>query len=154
MDMLEKIKEVKKLEPKSIIFVKIGSFYNVYGDDSFILSYLFGYKTKLLENGCRTCGFQITSASKVFSKLKENIINYLIIDKRLDFEIIEKNDFKRKNQYKNFLKIALPYMNLKEKLETLCQNILENMDNQDFESELENLENIKEILYKRNLVRS
>ena len=133
MDIIEKVKIVKKIQPKSMIFVKIGSFYYVYEEDSFILSYLFGYKIKT-ENNCKTCCFQITSFNKVFSKLKKNKINYLIIDKRLNYEIVEKEDFKRKNQYTSFLKTALPYIELKEQLEKLCQNILENMNNQNFKT--------------------
>ena len=148
MDIIEKVRIIKKIESKFIIFVKIGTFYNVYEEDSFILSYLFGYKLKI-ENNYRTCGFQITSSSKVFSKLKENNINYLIIDKRLNFEITEKIDFKRKNQYKSILKIALPYVKLKERLDILCQNILENVDDQNYETELESLKNIEELLYKK-----
>ena len=157
MDIVEKIRELKKKESKSIIFIKIGSFYNVYEEDSFILSYLFGYKIKI-ENNFRTCGFQITSSLKVFSKLKEKQINYLIIDKRLNYEETSKIDFKRKNQYKNILKIALPYVKLKERLDILCQNILENVnqniseniDNQKLKIEFENLENIEKILYQFN----
>ena len=138
MDIIEKVRKIKKIQSKSIIFIKIGSIYNVYEEDSFILSYLFGYKIKI-ESDYRNCGFQITSATKVFSKLKEKQINYLIIDKRQNYEVIEENDFKRKNQYKNFLKIAIPYINLKERLELLTQNILENLN----QSILEDLDDRK-----------
>ena len=148
MDVVERVKNIKKTKRKSIIFVKIGSFYNVYEEDSFILSYLFGYKIKITDIGYRTCGFQITSANKVFSKLNENMINYLIIDKRLNFEITEDIDFKRKNQYKVFQKKSVPYINLKERLEVLCQNILENIDRENIDTEIEDIE---KILYKRSL---
>ena len=147
MDVVENVKKLKKIEKNFIVFVKIGSFYNVYEEDSFILSYLFGYKIKL-ENNYRICGFQITSANKVFSKLKENNINYLITNKRLNYEIIEKNDFKRKNQYKNILKISTPYINLKEKLEIFCKNILENIDTKDYKSEIENIEFFENLITK------
>ena len=150
MDVVERVKKLKEVETKTIIFVKIGSFYNVYEEDCFILSYLFGYKIKL-ENNYRICGFQITSSNKVFSKLKESNINYLIIDKRLNYEMTEKIDFKRKNQYKNLLKISTPYINLKEKLEILCKNILENIDTKNYKSELENIELFEEVLNKKSL---
>ena len=154
MNVLKKIKETKKIEPNSIVFVKFGSFYNIYDEDSFILSYLFGYKIKLSESNYRTCSFQITSSNKVFSELEENMINYLVIDKKSNFEITKRVDFKEENQYKNFSKIALPYISLKEKLEVLCQNILKNIDDRNLDAKLENLENIEKILYENNLIRS
>ena len=147
-DVVEKVKDIKKLKRNFIVFVKIGSFYNVYEEDSFILSYLFGYKIKITENGFRTCGFQITSFNKVFKKLKESNINYLIIDKRLNFEITEETNFKRNNQYKNLLKISTPYVNLKEKLEVLCKNVLDNLNKENYKTEIKNIE---EILQKRSL---
>ncbi len=35
------IKTIKSIHPDSIILVKVGKFYNVYGKDSYILSYFF-----------------------------------------------------------------------------------------------------------------
>ena len=37
------IKTIKSIHPDSIILVKVGKFYNVYGKDSYILSYFFKY---------------------------------------------------------------------------------------------------------------
>ena len=148
MEMIEKIRLIKEIQPNYIVLVKIGSFYNVYEEDSLLLSYLFGYKLRI-ENEYKTCGFQITSANKVFSKLKEKEINYLIIDKRLDYEMVEEVNFKRKNQYKNCLKMAKPYVKLKEQLDIFCQNILQNIDGKNYKTELENLKTIENLLYKK-----
>ena len=39
------IKTIKSIHPDSIILVKVGKFYNVYGKDSYILSYFFVFCT-------------------------------------------------------------------------------------------------------------
>lgn len=40
------IKAIKQVHAKSVVLIKIGSFYHAYGRDSYILSYIFGYKLK------------------------------------------------------------------------------------------------------------
>ena len=73
------IKTIKSIHPDSIILVKVGKFYNVYGKDSYILSYFFNYKLKELE-GIVSCGFPIESINKIMAKLenkKIHIIRYM-----------------------------------------------------------------------------
>ena len=41
MAVLTIIKTIKSIHPESIVLVKIGKFYNVYGRDSYIMYYLF-----------------------------------------------------------------------------------------------------------------
>ena len=50
MAVITIIKTIKSIHPDSVTLVKTGKFYNVYGRDSYILSYLFGYKLKEVEN--------------------------------------------------------------------------------------------------------
>lgn len=45
--MIQTMKLVHKLD---IVLVKIGNFYQVYGKDAYIISYLFGYKLKKVES--------------------------------------------------------------------------------------------------------
>ena len=40
------IEVVKQVHKEEIVFVKIGKFYQVYGKDAYIVSYLFEYKLK------------------------------------------------------------------------------------------------------------
>ena len=46
MSILNIVKTVKEIHKEKIIFVKIGKFYQVYGKDAYIISYLFEYKLK------------------------------------------------------------------------------------------------------------
>ena len=43
------IEVVKQVHKEEIVFVKIGKFYQVYGKDAYIVSYLFEYKLKKVE---------------------------------------------------------------------------------------------------------
>lgn len=49
MGILNIVKTVKEIHKKDIVFVKIGKFYQVYGKDAYIISYLFDYKLKKVE---------------------------------------------------------------------------------------------------------
>ena len=44
------IQAVKMVHTEYIVLVKEGSFYHIYGKDAYIISYLFGYKIKKIEN--------------------------------------------------------------------------------------------------------
>ena len=80
------IKTIKSIHPDSIILVKVGKFYNVYGKDSYILSYFFNYKLKELD-GIVSCGFPIESINKIMAKLENKKINYLIVDRRNNYDV-------------------------------------------------------------------
>ena len=55
MSVVTMIKEIKEVHPEEIVLVKIGNFFHVYGKDSYILSYLLGYKIRRIEeNICTT----------------------------------------------------------------------------------------------------
>lgn len=49
MGILNIVKTVKEIHKEDIVFVKIGKFYQVYGKDAYIISYLFDYKLKKVE---------------------------------------------------------------------------------------------------------
>ena len=83
INVVQTIKEVHKYE---VILVKIGKFYQVYGKDAYIISYLFGYKLKKVES-VMMCGFPLSSIHKVIAKLEEKKVNYLIVDRRNDYEV-------------------------------------------------------------------
>ena len=71
---------------------KLGGFYNVYEDDTYILFYLFHYQIKN-----HRAGFPLSAYHKVVNVLEENKINYEIDGKD------EKKDFKKENRYEVIL---------------------------------------------------
>ena len=83
------------------MLVKEGSFYHIYGKDAYIISYLFGYKIKEIEN-MNVCDFPINSINRIVAKLETNKINYLILDKRNNYDIEEIYNNKNLNTYNKF----------------------------------------------------
>ena len=115
MAVLTIIKTIKSIHPESIVLVKIGKFYNVYGRDSYIMYYLFGYKLKEIEN-ISTCGFPVDSINKVMAKLENTKINYLLIDRRNNYDVDQMLDNKNLNTYIKTYEKAKEYINAKNRV--------------------------------------
>ena len=49
MSIINMVKTMKEIHCKDVILIKNGKFYNAYGKDTYIISYLFGYKLKKVE---------------------------------------------------------------------------------------------------------
>ena len=59
-------KTLKELFPDYIVLIKIGTFYEAYGDDANILSFFFSYKTRTIGENI-SCGFPINSLNRIIS---------------------------------------------------------------------------------------
>ena len=95
-------KTLKELFPDYIVLIKIETFYEAYGDDANILSFLFSYKTRIIGENI-SCGFPINSLNRIISILDRKSINYLVIDKSHNYEEEMKQNYKRKNNYNEIL---------------------------------------------------
>ena len=60
------VRNIKEIHPKTLLIFKVGAFCESYGKDSYIISYLFGYKLKKIEN-MTMCGFPLNNK---FCKLR------------------------------------------------------------------------------------
>lgn len=70
MSVITVMKEIKAIHLEYVSLIKIGKFYNVYLRDAYILSYLFGYKLRDMEQDIKTCGFPEIALNKVISTLE------------------------------------------------------------------------------------
>ena len=100
MGIINIVQNVKQIKKEDIIFVQVGNFYNCYGKDSYIISYLFNYKISVVENNICMVSFPKTAYNKVISKLENNKINYTILDKRNNYEENISNENKQKRWQK------------------------------------------------------
>ena len=73
----------------SIKFRKNGGFYSVYGDDTYILYYLFNYK--IIDD---RVGFPISAYNKVINTLEEKHISY------------DEINFKKRNKYNKYFELG------------------------------------------------
>lgn len=141
MAVIRIVKTIKQIHPKDVLLVKIGSFYHAYGKDAIILSYLFNYKIKIQEN-IYTCGFPLASYKKVISKLEDKKINYLMVDRRNNYEKDEENDNKNLNTYEEIYKIAHIYIRCKKRIDNINTYLYNNLHNKEIYKKIKEIEEI------------
>ena len=78
---------------------KEGSFYSVYNNDAFVISYIMNYKLVNIDNINVKTGFPTYLLDKVLTKLKKYHISYLVSDTN------EFNDYGKYNNYQKCFEI-------------------------------------------------
>ena len=135
------LETIRKVHKDTIIIVKIGNFYNVFGQDAYIISYLFGYKLNKIYNGIITTGFPKESINKVMARLEHKKINYLVVNKSNNYEVDEKCINNNLNTYKKVLMDAKSYINVKLRVENINKYLLKNLNNKQLIEEIEKIIN-------------
>ena len=139
------IKTMKKINPDKILLLKVGNFYYLYGKDTYIISYMFGYKIKIIEDNIPFSGFPKNTLNKVLAKLEENEISYIIVDKSQNYEEIEEQNFKKQNNYMDTYKKAHKYVLKKNKINNIYKYLMKNINEKTIQ---EKLLKIEEIIYE------
>ena len=141
MGIINIVQNVKEIHYKYIVLVKVGNFYYCYGRDSYIISYIFNYKINILNHNMYTCSFPQNALNKVINVLEEKKINYIILDRRNNYEIIEKSDNKNLNQYDEFYEIGKKKNVSKMRIEKIYAYLLENREDKQLIEGIEKLIN-------------
>ena len=113
------------MHPSCVVMVKIGNFYHMYGKDAYIFSYLLNYKINLKED-IPHCGFPINSISKVENILEKNKINYVLLDRRNNYDEEVKYINKQENKYEKNFERAKKSVNIVMKIQKINQFLIEN----------------------------
>ena len=136
---------MKEINPHKIILVKVGTFYHAYGKDSYILSYLFGYQLKKIENNYSTCGFPVSAINKISKNLEDYKIRYILLSKSNNYEEEAEEDFKNDNRYIEFYEKAKKYIVRKNRIEEIYRYLIENINDDEIK---EKINKITEIIYE------
>lgn len=143
MGIVGVVTEVKKVHPKDLTIIDIGKFFYAYGKDAYILSYLFGYKlTKIEAENVYSCAFPKQSYSKVISKLENDKINYLILDRRNNYNVDEKSDNGNLNNYDKYFEKAKVFVNKRIRIENIYNYLMKNIETENINNLLKNMEEI------------
>ena len=102
----------------------------------------FGYKLKKLEQNLTTCGFPIDSIPKVMARLEEKKINYVILDRRNNYEEDEKSDNKNLNTYDEIYENARIYVNLKKRIDQIYEKLIEDIETNEIKRKIIEIEDI------------
>lgn len=142
MSVINMAKNIKDVHPDFIVCFKVGSFYHVYGKDSYIISYLFNYNIKEVKENIATVGFPKNVVVKVMSKLEREKINYLLIDTRNNYDVDEKSDNGNLNTYDEKYNISLKYIRLKRRINRISEALILDINNNNIKDKLRKIEEI------------
>ncbi len=144
MSTTNMIRTMKEVHPTKILLVKIGKFYHAYGKDSYILAFLFNYQIKKVETNVNTVGFPEMALNKVLKTLEDKNIDYIVLEKASNYEVISEEEFKDKNQYSELYNKAHRYIVRKNKIDAIYEHLISNISDETIK---EKINSIEEILY-------
>lgn len=142
MSVLTIIKEVKEIHPEVVVLVKIGKFYNVYLKDAYIISYLFGYKLRDMEKDVKSAGFPEVSLKRVIATLENKKIDYMILDRRNNYDADEKFENGNLNKYNEIYNKAKKHFNILARIENISNYLHNNMNKKETLNILKRMEQI------------
>lgn len=141
MGIINIVKTIKEIHKTAIIIIEIGSFCHIYDRDAYIISYLFNYQVKKMED-TNMCGFPNNSLNKVMAKLEEKKIDYLLLDRKNNYEIREKSSNGNLNQYETYYKKSNKYIKEKMKIDNLYQVLLDSIEKPEFKDIIKQIEEV------------
>ena len=148
MGIIKIVENVKEIHREYVVLIKVGNFYYCYGRDSYIMSYLFQYKINILKDGMYSCAFSKNAIHKVTAKLENRKINYLILDRRNNYQVEEKCNYKNLNEYIKCYEKAKSEISSKMRIEKIYCELLDNIKDKELISEIE------KVIYERRKIQS
>ena len=148
MGIINIMQRIKQIHSKDIVVVKIGKFYQCYGKDAIILAYLFGYKLQTKDN-IPFCGFPMQTENKVRANLEQKKTNYIIVNRRNNYEVEDSINFKNLNTYEEIYKKAKEYISVKERIEKIYNTLIKSIGEKD---NAKIIKEIEEILNERGKI--
>ncbi|MCX4303588.1 MAG: hypothetical protein K1W33_02625 [Clostridia bacterium] len=139
MNIENEIKILKNYNPDTLIMIKIGVFYHVYGKDASIISYLFGYQIKKVSK-LNTCGFPISVLEKILSRLEEEKVFFKVFNNNFDVE--NENKQKMQNTYEKIYNDSYKYLLKKNRIEEINVYLMENINTDYINKKIEAIEKI------------
>ena len=144
MGIINMIETIKIIHKEDIDLVKVGTFYTAYGKDAYIINYLFNYKLNKTQD-VYSSAFPISSLGKVTAILENNKINYIVVDKRNNYDVEQQSNNKNLNNYNKFLKLAKEKVNKNKRIEQIIEYLKEDE---------EIIEEVEKLIYERRKVQS
>lgn len=141
MSTIKMVRTIKEIHPDYVALFLEGAFYKAYQKDAYIISALFGYKTKIAGE-VTSCGFPKSIIKRVQSKLEDEKINYLLIDPRNQYHVDEKSDNGNLNTYSEKYQKSRDKVSKWNKIRNIEQRLEERIDEKDFKNLIRKLEDV------------
>lgn len=143
MGIINIIQNIKQIHKEDIIFVHIGKFYYSYGKDAYIISYLFQYKLMQIDEiHTYSCAFPEQAFSKVIAHLENHKINYLVVDKRNNYDVEEISNNHNLNTYQKYFEKAKEYINMKKRIDKISDYLIKHITEIDIKEKIGKMEAI------------
>lgn len=139
------VRTMKDAHPNKILLLKVGKFFQTYGKDAYIISFLFNYQIKKVETNTNMVGFPEVAQNKVIKTLEDNKIDYMLIDRATSYEVFDECSFNSENKYAEFYSKAHKYISKKNRIDAIYEHLLNNIND---ELAKEKIQKIEEILYE------
>lgn len=133
MKIYDVYKENKSRYKKYVILIKVGNFYETYGEDGYLLNNLFDYKVSDIGKVKRV-GFPLIAYNKVISKLTTFKINYIVVEGGMTI--------KKKFNINNYGKYINSFDSINIRVDRICEKIRVLKDTPQIEKILSRLEEI------------
>ena len=114
MKIYDVYKENKSRYKKYVILIKVGNFYETYGEDGYLLNNLFDYKVSDIGKVKRV-GFPLIAYNKVISKLTTFKINYIVVEGGMTI--------KKKFKLNNYGKYINSLDSINIRVDRICERI-------------------------------
>ena len=104
---------------------------------------MFDYK--LRRDKYVSCGFPLSALNKVKVELEKEKVDYIVVDKRNEYEVICREEVKKENKYEEIFAIGKTKELIKRKAEKINKYIIENITN---EWVVKKIKKLEEVLYE------
>lgn len=142
MGLVAEAQRIKEVHPNYLILYKSGNFYKSFGKDAYILSTMFNYNIRIVDNNVPMCGFPINSTMKVRTQIEENQINYMLVDPRNNYEVDLKEEFNNFNNYEKMFEKAYSRTKGKKKINHIVESLIMIIDKPYFKDTIRRIEDI------------
>lgn len=142
MGVINMSKNIKQVHPNYLLCYKVGAFYHCYDKDVYLLSDLFEYRIKRVDESTLASGFPKNALAKVMAKLEREKINYIMLDTKNNYDIEYKEDYGNLNKYNEKFQKARESVNFKIRVEKISEVLLK-------EHNIEKIRKIEEIINEK-----
>ena len=112
------------------------------------MAYLLRYKINILKDNIYSCAFPNNAINKVMATLEQNKINYLVLDRRNNYDLEEKSDNRNLNNYDEKYEIAKKHIATKMRVEKINQYLMDNLKNKEL------IDKIEKVINERRKIQS
>ena len=141
MKLIDCYNYYKDKYPNYIVFIKSGNFYDVFGEDTKIISYLLNYRINEF-NGIKKLGFPVNSLFKVTRVMEQQKINYLLLEKEdEEYDVSTKKRFVNGN-YLNYVEKLEQFNAYSMRIEKIYRDLKSRILDENFEKLITKIENI------------